>query len=287
MLPNLTTALLDLLHEVQETEVKLIVGGGFGIFLRTVRVQRSGERTLLQETPEARSTNDLDLFLRPELLIDAQKLKPLAEALVRLNYQPVRGAEKYQFLKTITNGTIASSLKIDILTGPVSHFNGTSVKADKRRARPNPSIDLHAHPTDEALTLDRGLLPETITGVLSSGHPWKAEVFLPNAYTFLMMKLFAFRDRLDDKNKQFGSYHALDMYTILATTTEREWAAACDIRDSCSEETMVIEAGKLIKQHFSAQDQFGILRLKESLYYRPELQISDFMSILQELFPSV
>jgi hypothetical protein len=286
MLPNLNTALLDLLHEIHGTDVKLIIGGGFGIFLRTRRVRRHGERTLLQEMPEARSTNDLDLFLRPELLIDSQKLKPLAEALVRLDYQPVRGAEKYQFLKTITNGTIASSLKIDILTGPVSHFNGTSVKADKRRARPNPSIDLHAHPTDEALTLDRGLLPETIIGILSSGHSWNAEVFLPNAYTFLMMKLFAFRDRLDDKNKQFGSYHAMDMYTILATTTEKEWVEACDIRDSCSEENMVIEAGKLIKQHFSAQDQFGILRLKESQYYRPELQISDFMSILQELFPA-
>jgi hypothetical protein len=286
MLPNLTTALLDLLHEVNETEVKLIVGGGFGIFLRTLRVHRSGERTLLQEMPEARSTNDLDLFLRPELLIDSQKLKPLAEALVRLDYTPVRGAEKYQFQKAIINGPIAGSLKIDILTGPASRFKGTSVKADKRRARPNPSIDLHAHPTDEALTLDRGLLPETVTGILSSGHSWKAEVFLPNTYTFLMMKLFAFRDRLDDENKQFGSYHAMDMYTILATTTEKEWVEACDIRDSYSEETIVIEAGKLRKQHFSAQNQFGILRLKESPYYRPELQINDFMSILQELFTS-
>jgi len=76
------------------------------------------------------------------------------------------------------------------------------------------------------------------------------------------------------------------MYTILATTTEKEWVEACDIRDSYSEETIVIEAGKLRKQHFSAQNQFGILRLKESPYYRPELQINDFMSILQELFPS-
>jgi len=36
-----------------------------------------------------------------------------------------------------------------------------------------------------------------------------------------MMKLLAFRDRLDDTDKAFGRYHALDLYTILATMTEK------------------------------------------------------------------
>jgi hypothetical protein len=31
---NLTSALLDLLHELEGGGIKLIVGGGFGIFLR-------------------------------------------------------------------------------------------------------------------------------------------------------------------------------------------------------------------------------------------------------------
>jgi hypothetical protein len=30
-MPSLQTALLDLLHEIQGTEVKLIIGGGYGI----------------------------------------------------------------------------------------------------------------------------------------------------------------------------------------------------------------------------------------------------------------
>jgi len=39
----------------------------------------------------ARATfdNDLDLYLRPELLIQSAKLKPLAKAIVRLDYQVV------------------------------------------------------------------------------------------------------------------------------------------------------------------------------------------------------
>ncbi len=62
-------------------------------------MRQLGAQTLLREWPEPRSTNDLDLFLRPELLIQSAKLKPLAEAIARLGYQVVPGAEKYQFVK--------------------------------------------------------------------------------------------------------------------------------------------------------------------------------------------
>jgi hypothetical protein len=58
------------------------------------------------------------------------------------------------------------------------------VRADGRRARPNPPVGIHAHPVDEAPTLEEGLLPLTLAGKLSSGKPWRAEVFLPHPYTF-------------------------------------------------------------------------------------------------------
>jgi hypothetical protein len=285
-MPNLQTALLDLLHEVKNTDIKLIIGGGFGIYLKTNHVRRMGLRTLLIEWPEPRSTNDLDLYLRPELLIQSAKLKPLAKAIARLGYQVVPGAEKYQFVKTGPGGVETGSIKIDILTGPQSRFQGTGVKADDRRARPNPSVGIHAHPVDEAQTLEEGLLSETLTGKLSSGEPWQAEVFLPHPFTFLMMKLFAFRDRFDDADKEFGRYHALDLYTILATTTEKEWKQALEFGNQQGDEPYIMEAGRLVSKHFSSLDRLGMIRLRESRYYRRELQLDEFMSALQELFPA-
>ncbi len=285
-MPNLQTALLDLLYEVQGTDIKLIIGGGFGIYLKTDHVRRLGVQTLFREWPEPRSTNDLDLYLRPELLIQSVKLKPLAEAIARLGYQLVSGAEKYQFVKPGPGGVQAGSVKIDILTGPQSRFKGTKVKTDARRARPNPSVGIHAHPVDEVPTLEEGLLQKTLEGKLSSGDPWQAEIFLPHPYTFLMMKLFAFKDRRNDIDKEFGRYHALDLYTILATMTEMEWENALSFREQQGEEPYIMEAGCLVSEHFSALDRLGMIRLRESNYYRPELQLDEFMSALKELFPT-
>lgn len=284
-IPDLQTALLDLLHEMRGSEINLIVGGGFGIYLKIGHVRRQGVRTLFREWPEPRSTNDLDLFLRPELLIQSAKLKPLAAALAGLGYQVVTGAEKYQFVKPGPGGIEAGNIKIDILTGPQSRFQDTKVKTDARRARPQPSVGIHAHPVNEAPTLEEGLLAKTLAGNLSSGEYWQAGVFLPHPFTFLMMKLFAFRDRLDDTDKEYGRYHALDMYTILATTMENEWNQALELRELYQDESNVVEAGDLVAEYFSDIERLGMIRMRESPYYRPELQLDEFMSALQELFP--
>ncbi len=98
------------------------------------------------------------------------------------------------------------------------------------------------------------------------------------------MKLFAFRDRFEDPNKEFGRYHALDLYTILATTTEEEWKYALQLRDQYKNDPPK-EAGNLVSEYFSSKERLGMIRLMESPYYRPELQNEEFMSALQEMFP--
>jgi hypothetical protein len=284
-MPDLQSALLDLLKALDGADIRLIVGGGFGIILKTEYVREREARTLLSQRPESRSTNDLDLFLRPELLIESDRLKPLADAIDDLGYRVVPGAQKYQFVKPGPKKDEAGGLKIDILTGPQSRFQGTKVKADDRRARPEPSVGIHAHPMNEATTLEEGLLTVTLEGMLGSGDSRKGDVYLPNPYTFLMMKLFAFADRLQDGNKDFGRYHALDMYSIMATTMEEEWSQALELRDSRGDDPYVLEAGRLVSEYFSALDRLGMIRLRESPYYREELQLDEFMSALQELFP--
>jgi len=282
-LSNLRTALLDLLWELRGSDISLIIGGGYGIFLKAEYIRENNIRTLLSEYPESRSTNDLDIFLRPELLIAPGRLKPLSQAIKKLGYHVIETAKNYQFVKTGPTGI--GEVKIDILTGPQSYFRGTEVKADSRRIHPNPAVGLHAHPVDEAPTLEEGLLHVNLFGSLSCGTEWKNEVSLPHPYTFLTMKLFAFRDRVNDENKEFGRYHALDLYTIVATTTEAEWDAFPTFRERMYDEQCFKDASAIVNEYFSASNRLGLVRLRESRYYRAEMQLGDFIEILGETFP--
>jgi hypothetical protein len=286
MLPTLRTALLDLLYETRDADLRLIIGGGYGIYLKREHIQEAAIPTLLRELPEARSTNDLDLFLRPELLIQAGRLRALSTSLARLGYVVVSTAEKYQFAKPGPSGGRDGGLKVDILTGPRSKFLKTSARVDERRVRPQPSVDLHAHPVDEAVTLEERLMPLALCGTTNSGQIHESEIFLPHPLTFAMMKLFAFRDRRDDPEKDRGSYHALDLYAVLATTSEAEWRQAHELRTRYADTAEVIEAGRFVETYFSSKHALGTLRLQESPYYRPAFQLDEFRGALQELFPS-
>jgi hypothetical protein len=280
----LRTSLLDLLWELRDTDITIIIGGGYGIFLKTAYVNEHRIRTLLNERPESRSTNDLDLFLRPELLIHSEKLKPLSAAIEKLGYKVVETARAYQFIKSDSNGK--GGIKIDFLTGPQSCFQGTKAKTDGRRVRPNPSIGLHAHPVDEAPTFEDSLLTLKVSGILSTGNAWDWEVFLPHPFSFLMMKLFAFRDRLTDESKEFSRYHALDLYSIISTTSEEEWNAFAAFRKRLGAEPHFKESGAIVEEYFSAKNKAGIIRMRESRYYRPDLQLDEFISIMKETFHS-
>ena len=109
-LQSLRNALLDLLRRLDGTEVKLIIGGGFGIFLKTEHVRAGEVRTLIapEAWPEARSTNDIDLFLRPELLIASEKLKPLASA---ISYEALCGTELHGETRAFGMEVIAHDIK--------------------------------------------------------------------------------------------------------------------------------------------------------------------------------
>ncbi|OGS33259.1 MAG: hypothetical protein A2293_04345 [Elusimicrobia bacterium RIFOXYB2_FULL_49_7] len=283
-MPDLRTSLLDLLHELSGTDVKLIIGGGFGIFLKVDHIQKLGTSTLLKKWPEARSTNDIDLFLRPELLIHSTKLKPLSQALKKLGYKAIPGAENYQFVRPVSAENDARGIKIDILTGPQSSFKNTTVKADNRRARPNPSIGLHAHPVDEVPTLEQGLLSVPVNGALTGGVAWTGEVYVPHPFSFLMMKLFAFSDRLEDPTKDFGRYHALDLYTITATITKKEWDESLQFHAEYHKNSYVKDAADLVEKYFSDIDKMGMIRIRESQYYQEALNVQGFISALKELF---
>ncbi len=45
----------------------------------------------------------------------------------------------------------------------------------------------------------------------TNGEPTEAQIRVPQPFTYLKMKLFAFRDRKVDEAKNLGRHHALDL----------------------------------------------------------------------------
>src|SRR5258708_39616474 len=103
LLDPLLGSLLDLLHELRDALSPLTIGGGFGLYLKRRRLEQTGERTLIDPArwPTIRSTNDLDVILRAEVVADKKRFDVIANALDHLGYLVVQGAEDMQVIRTI------------------------------------------------------------------------------------------------------------------------------------------------------------------------------------------
>ena len=176
-------------------------------------------------------------------------------------------------------------IKIDLLTGPSSSFDGTGLKVDKRRVRPNPSVKVHAHPTDEAITLDEHL-QEVKFQIGGDGESANKSVYLPHPFTYSLMKLFALRDQVAIQHKGFGSHHALDLYSIIAMMTESEWNQAKEMANANAGSEIGREAHRIVFELFNSLTSQGLLVMRANPYCSSQLQLPEFIELIRELFQS-
>lgn len=282
-LASLESSLFELLSKLDPASCPIILGGGYGLFLRRNILQQDKTRTLLDRWPEARSTNDLDLFLRPELICDSPRLAGLRDVLDELGYTPVEGAQNYQFRKDDPDGFIERGIKIDLLTGPSSCFEDSGLRIDERRVGPRPGVGVHAHPTDEAITLEENL-QEVHLEFGAANERSTAIVFLPHPFTYAVMKLFALRDQVDVEHKGHGSHHAIDLYSILGMMHEVDWEQSKQMAATNAGTPIVREASRIVEKMFDSITSHGLLVLRSNPYCTDDLQLNEFIELINELF---
>jgi hypothetical protein len=200
---------------LQTQEIPLIIGGGYGLFLKAEYIRQRRIRTRLSPPPPARATADIDIFLGTEVISDESKTTEIREALNRLGYLPVDTAKFYQFYKNIEYSGSNRAIKFDFLAAPVKGEYAAKVKIDKRRIRPRSGEGFHAHTTPEALT------------------------------------------------KNYGKYHAFDVYTTWAMMTEGEWGEAIKICTRYAKDSQVIKAKEIVNRLFNSHLAIGVIRIKE------------------------
>lgn len=283
----LESNLLDLLYELRETDIRLIVGGGYGLYLKRQHLQATGQSHLLPLVSEARSTNDLDMFLATDVLVDLPKANFVLRAVQRLEFAAVPDRENYQFIKTFQIEQKPFKVKIDFLTPmPDNPVALRVLDIQDKRVRNKRSGGIHAHKTEEAIAVEDNLIPVVLTGSRTNGEEFSGQVYLPQAYCYLMMKLFAFRDWEKVKQKPSGaSKHALDVYSIVAMLTEEELAAAEQASNIYQHKSEAQEAASIVQQFFARPTDLGNLRLREQQDFPQSTDLTEFISILNELFP--
>ena len=274
--------LIKLAEELQKEDIKLILGGGYGLLLRTEYIRRTETVTRFEKIPQARSTNDLDLFLSAEIITSAEKTEKVRDAISKLGFVPV--AKYFQFELPVRYEGLKKPVKIDLLAAaPKTKESLEKVKIKKPRIRPHGVEEIHGFLTEEAVTLEENLLPIDI-----SERDKELKIYLPHPFTSLMMKLFALRDRLDDEEKDFGAYHAFDIYRIVAMITEEEWDQAVILSSKYSEDLKIQEAGEIVGQLFEQEESLGILRIRQHALTAdisiPEGNNKKLIDDLQELF---
>ena len=224
------------------------------------------------------------------MLADESRVKQMIEALDRLGYKVIEVAKYYQFVKKIPELTEPDGIKIDLLTRypPQPFLDAKTVRTgDGRRVKPGKSgLGLHAHQTDEAVAIEEELIEVTVQGKRTTGDDFRAVILLPQAFPYMMMKLFAFRDQKHMSGKKgYGRHHALDLYTIVAMMTRQEYEIAKRLGIQFGQEPTVLEAAAIVRDAFANSETMGTLRLREHPHFTQAMNVKEFLAVLSELFP--
>jgi hypothetical protein len=280
----LNTSLLDLHYELRDQDVRLTVGGGFGLFLKRQHVTATGARTLFAELPEPRATNDIDVFFRTELLTDATRTQALVAAIQRLGYVPVDEAKYFQWKRMIDVDGVAQEVKLDALVGPLGERR-SKLQVHPPRVRPKgKSVGFHAHQTNEALFLEDAPIAIEIRGIRTGGEDYAADVYVPEAFPYLLMKLSAFADRKEDANKDLGRHHAIDAYTIVGMMTEPEYDRTKQLAEQSRSDPHYARVCEIVTTEFATPNALGVLRLREHRLFRDDFRINEFLDTIRSIY---
>lgn len=255
MIDALRTALVDLVLRLKPEGIELIVGGGYGLLLRSEHVATREQFSRYGLNAIVRSTRDLDCFLAADIITDGAKTQKIAEALAAMGFTPVQNY--WQFRRPLDE---RGEIHIDLLAADVPSELTSRIERpnDKRRLRPRDYDKLHGRRTPEAVTIQH-----FTTKVDASGDSREAFVQIPHPVSSVLMKLFAFRDRITDERHEYGAYHAFDVLQLLDSMNETEWKQSEQLLQLPEAATTAAEARRIVNELFESEFANGSVRLVE------------------------
>ncbi len=107
---------------------------------------------------------------------------------------------------------------------------------------------------------------------------------MPHSFTYLLMKLTAYRDRKNDPRKELGRHHALDIFRIVAMLTRDKLVEAKNKIAEYHEDAQVQSCREVALQDFMKPTSDGTLAMRNHALWQDDNQLSPFIDALGEIF---
>jgi len=246
--------LFDLVAAFDKAGLRPIICGGLGIYLSL-----HGRRKELS----SRTTNDIDLMLTNQQVLDSATRKAIAEIITGdLDYGVCKDGRYFMFEK--------GQQKLDILTQPVDGVEIDGFRAKLVKSR------LHAYVTLEAVFIEEDLRKISLSELFPDNDGAKGlTVDVPSPTNLLILKLFAFNDR-DSGSRQDDDKaraHAFDIYMIVASANLRDYREGAEFLVRHGNSDIIQKARSIVKDKFSSADSAGWFRVLETSSFFPNLNI--------------
>ncbi len=188
----LNRALGELEAAMLDCGSKLIIGGGFGLFLCQREMEIESRPTLIKREAWCvpRATSDLDIFVETNIIASISQLQAIRKCLDDLCYSVIEGVEFLHFEKHFSE---TERVEINFLTGPITDQElAKKIKFQRPRVRAKGDVKLHAYLTDAAVALS-----EHLRRIGKKSGAEHTNIFVPHPATLLVMKLHANVTTLD------------------------------------------------------------------------------------------
>jgi len=276
----LTTTVLDL-DAALGGNAGLLLGGGFGLWLKQQHLQDNDTKTLLPRSrwPIARTTQDVDLFLRAEVTANREEMARYRHALDTLGFLVDENAKWLKFERDIDHQRVI----LDFMVGPLGEYENRVHRHGVRIRPQGASIKLHARETKDALAIEEDPARIRIEGLTSADERHECEVLIASPFSMALMKLHALRDRINDGDKDEGRHHALDLYRIVAMLTEKEDQQAKAVAARYRGHEVIVSGERIIDELLAPADGLGHIRLREHPLCPRDADLEWFVSELRRL----
>jgi len=221
-------------------------------------------------------------MLSAELVADARSMTALRTALDRLKYEVIKGSEYLQFARP-SRYAVRQDRFADRAARRAQEHSRHPRGQSSRQARAADRPELHAHPTDGALTLSESPSVIEVTGTLSTDErsPRGSRFPIPSVPAYEAHRV---PRPANDADTDLGRHHALDVFRIVAMLTEQErdqvqanvrhFAANAQVR-SC-----VDWCARIRRLH-----RAGVLAMRAHTLWQNDQQLAAFLEPSRESCP--